>query len=85
MELRRKRRDYLNEKNNDESLQALYNLYESLEDVEEPLKDYDEEIIRAIVKKVKVISSTEIKIELYCGLILTEYLPLYYSKRGKKI
>ena len=85
MELRRKRRDFLNEKNNDETIQALYNLNELLEDVENEFTDFDEDIVREVVKKARVISSTEIKIELNCGLILTEYLPSYYSKRGKRI
>lgn len=82
-DLRNKRRTYLNEKNNDEVLTSLYNLNDELESMNGTLTDFDEDIIRAIVKKAKVISSTEIKIELHCGLVLTEHLPYYHSVRRR--
>lgn len=80
-DLRNKRRAYMNEKNNDEALSALYNLNDVLESMKSTLADFDEDIIRTIVKKAKIISSTEIHIELQCGLVLTEHLPCYYSIR----
>ena len=40
---------------------------------------------RNIVKHARVVSSTEIKIVLHCGLVLTEYLPSYYSKRRSTV
>lgn len=82
-ELRKKRRDILNEKDDNEIIKAFAELNELLEDIENVYDYFDEDIIRAIVKKAIVISATEIKIELRCGLILTEYLPTYYSKRRK--
>lgn len=80
-ELRKERSRYLLNKDNDIVLQGAYELNELLENIENEFEDFDEDIIRTIVKKAMVISSTEIKIELHCGLMLTEHLPTYYSKR----
>ena len=82
-ELRKERSRHLFNKDNDKVLQGAYELNELLEDIENEFEDFDEVIIRTIVKKAVVISSTEIKIELHCGLMLTEHLPSYYSKRRK--
>lgn len=47
------------------------------------MTDYDEDIVRAIIKYATVISETEIRIHLHGGLTVTEYLPKYYSRRCK--
>ena len=54
-----------------------------LEDMETEMSDYDEDIVRAIIKNATVVSDTELKIHLYGGLTVTEYLPQYYSRRCK--
>ena len=56
----------------------------NLEDIIELIKlEYDEEIIRSIIKDATVVSNTELKINLHCGLTFTEHLPHYYSKRSQ--
>ena len=84
-ELRKKRRKYLNVNHDDETLKALYDLNELLEDIEGKFTEFDGDVIRNIVKHARVVSSTEIKIVLHCGLVLTEYLPSYYSKRRSTV
>lgn len=83
-ELRIKRRECLNENDTDEVIKSLRQLDDMLEDMESELTDYDEDIIRAIIKDATVISNTEIHINLHCGLTVTEHLPQYYSRRCKQ-
>ena len=83
-ELRIKRRECLNENDTDEVIKSLRQLDDMLEDMESELTDYDEDIIRAIIRDATVISNTELRINLRCGLTVTEHLPQYYSRRCKQ-
>lgn len=61
----------------------LRDLADMLEDMETEMTDYDEDIVRAIIKNATVVSDTELRIHLHGGLTVTEYLPQYYSRRCK--
>lgn len=82
--LRNKRRELLTQSQTDDILSALRELDDMLDDMESELTDYDEDIIRAIIKHATVISDKEIRIHLHGGLTVTEYLPQYYSRRCKR-
>ena len=82
-EYRNKRRDYLNENNTDDTINSLCQLSDLLDDMQSELNEYDDEIIRSIIKDATVVSNTELKINLHCGLTFTEHLPHYYSKRSQ--
>lgn len=82
-DLRVKRRQLLAVNETDDMLNALRELADMLEDMETEMADYDEDIVRAIIKNATVISETEIRIHLHGGLTVTEYLPKYYSRRCK--
>ena len=81
--LRSKRRELLAINETDDMLNALRELADMLEDMETEMSDYDEDIVRAIIKNATVVSDTELKIHLHGGLTVTEYLPQYYSRRCK--
>ena len=80
-ELRAKRIEILKENDANDTLSSIRQLCDLLDDMQSELIDYDEEIIRSIIKDAIVISNTELKINLHCGLQVTEHLPYYYSKR----
>jgi len=82
-DLRVKRRQLLAVNETDDALNALRELADMLEDMETEMTDYDEDIVRAIIKNATVVSDTELKIHLHGGLTVTEYLPQYYSRRCK--
>lgn len=81
--LRCKRRELLAINEADDMLNALRELADMLEDMETEMSDYDEDIVRAIIKNATVVSDTELKIHLHGGMTVTEYLPQYYSRRCK--
>ena len=83
-DLRVKRRQLLAVNETDDMLNALRELADMLEDMESEMTDYDEDIVRAIIKNATVVSDTELKIHLHGGLTVTEYLPQYYSRRCKR-
>ena len=79
--LRNKRRELLAVNETDDMLNSLRELVDMLEDMETEMSNYDEDIVRAIIKNATVVSDTELKIHLHGGLTVTEYLPKYYSRR----
>ena len=81
--LRTTRRDLLAVSEADDTIKELRTLADMLEDMETEMSDYDEDIVRAIIKNATVVSDTELKIHLHGGLTVTEYLPQYYSRRYK--
>ena len=83
LHLRNERRELLTINETDDMLNALRELADMLEDMETEMTDYDEDIIRAIIKNATVVSDTELKIHLQGGLTVTEYLPQYYTRRCK--
>lgn len=80
-QLRNKRRELLAVNETDDMLNSLRELADMLEDMESEMSNYDEDIVRAIIKNATVVSDTELKIHLHGGLTVTEYLPKYYSRR----
>ena len=80
-QLRNKRRELLAVNETDDMLNSLRELVDMLEDMETEMSNYDEDIVRAIIKNATVVSNTELKIHLHGGLTVTEYLPKYYSRR----
>ncbi|MBR6645924.1 MAG: hypothetical protein IKL09_00240, partial [Clostridia bacterium] len=64
-------------------INSLCQLSDLLDDMQSELNKYDEEIIRSMIKDATVVSNTELKINLHCGLTFTEHLPHYYSKRSQ--
>lgn len=76
--LRSKRRELLAVSETDDMLNDLRGLADMLEDMEIEMTDYDEDIVRAIIKNATVVSDTELRIHLHGGLTVTEYLPQYY-------
>ena len=82
--LRTTRRDLLAVSEADDTIKELRTLADMLEDMETEMSDYDEDIVRAIIKNATVVSDTELKIHLHGGLTVTEYLPQYYSRRCKR-
>ncbi len=82
-ELRAKRIETLRENDSNDTISSLRQLCDLLEDMQSELTDYDEDTIRSVIKYATVISNTELKINLHCGLQVVEHLPYYYSKRRK--
>lgn len=83
-QLRSKRRELLAINETDDMLNDLRELTDMLEDMKTEMTDYDEDIVRAIIKNATVVSDTELKIHLHGGLTVTEYLPQYYTRRCKR-
>ena len=79
--LRAKRIEVLKENDANDTISSIRQLCDLLDDMQSELIDYDEEIIRSVIKEATVLSSTELQINLHCGLQVTEHLPHYYSKR----
>ena len=65
----------LRQNDNDDSLMKLKAIAETIAGINEDLTEFDEDLIRSIVEKIIVKSSTEIEIHLFGGQILTECLP----------
>lgn len=84
-ELRSERTEILKEKNADDTISSIHNLNDLLTDMNGELTNYDEDIIKAVIKDATVISNTELLINLHCGLQVTEQLPYYYSKRRNSV
>lgn len=74
-QLRAERMKLLRQNNNDDNLLKLKEAAETIACMDEELTEYDEDLIRSIVEKIIVKSSTEIEIHLFGGLIITEHLP----------
>ncbi len=73
--LRAERMKLLRQNDNDDSLMKLKAIAETIAGINEDLTEFDEDLIRSIVEKIIVKSSTEIEIHLFGGQILTECLP----------
>jgi len=80
-ELRSKRIEILKENDANDTISSLRQLCDLLEDMQSELTDYDEDIIRSVIKYATVISNTELKI---CGQCGTSYRRSVWSKNGKK-
>ena len=65
----------LNCKSRDENIDGLRLIADMVSSLEDDLTFFDEDIIREVVKKVIVITSSELEIHLTGGLILDEHLP----------
>lgn len=82
--LRLKRKKCLQRDKDDDSLNKLRELSEILDNMECDLSEYDEELIRTVIKQAVVVSETELQIEFIGGLKVTEHLPKYYSTRSRR-
>lgn len=73
--MRAERMKFIRQNDADDNLLKLKEAAETIAYMDEELTDYDEDLIRSIVEKIIVKSSTEIEIHLFGGLIITEHLP----------
>ena len=74
-QLRAERMKLLRQNDADDNLLKLKEVAETIAYMDKELTEYDEDLIRSIVEKIIVKSSTEIEIHLFGGLIITEHLP----------
>lgn len=74
-QLRAERMKLLRQNDNDDNLLKLKEAAETIAYMDEELTEFDEDLIRSIIEKIIVKSSTEIDIHLFGGLIITEHLP----------
>lgn len=73
--LRGERMKLLRQNENDNNLVRIKEVAEIIRNFEEEQTEYDEDIVRGMIEKIVVKSSTDIEIHLSGGLVFNEHLP----------